>query len=114
LPGLPATDGSRSGAAGASIAFVRLAPDVDYGRLPADLPPLERADPDAVGEWLASAWSASYRSRVPGSLLLEFDDVATFLFDQASDSDFPAAVELGLLRLSGLHVERFRNRFDLQ
>ena len=30
------------------------------------------------------------------------------------DSDFPAAVELGLLRPSGLHVERFRNRFDIQ
>jgi hypothetical protein len=32
----------------------------------------------------------------------------------ADDSDFPAAVELGLLRPAGLHVERFRNRFDLQ
>jgi hypothetical protein len=32
----------------------------------------------------------------------------------ADDSDFPAAVELGLLRSSGLHVERFLNRFDLQ
>ena len=30
------------------------------------------------------------------------------------DSDFPAAVELGLLRPPVLHVERFRNRFDLQ
>jgi hypothetical protein len=30
----------------------------------------------------------------------------------ADDTDFPAAVELGLLRSSGLHVERFRNRFD--
>ena len=29
------------------------------------------------------------------------------------DSDFPAAVELGLLRLGGLYVERFRNRFDV-
>jgi hypothetical protein len=28
------------------------------------------------------------------------------------DSDFPAAVELGLLRPGGLYVERFRNRFD--
>jgi hypothetical protein len=195
---------------------MRLAPDVDYGLMNADLPPGKRADPDAVGEWLASAWSASYRSRVPVSLLLEVDDVATFLFDQASeagaaqadrtiaarglsrpgrrrrdaayqrgfpspggraerpldkghmvahgaggefgpnifpqdralnrgwsaegkryralereiaaipgtfffccllyadDSDFPAAVELGLLRAAGLHVERFRNRFDLQ
>ena len=192
---------------------MRLAPDVEYGRLRVDLQARELADPAAVGEWLASAWSESYRSRVPGSLLLEFDDVATFLFDQASgaqadrtisarglsrpgrrqrdasyqrgypspkgraerpldkghmvahlaggefrpnifpqdralnrgwsaegkryralereiaatpgafffccllyadDSDFPAAVELGLLRPSGLHVERFRNRFDLQ
>lgn len=31
----------------------------------------------------------------------------------ADDSDFPAAVELGLLRSDGLRVERFRNRFDL-
>jgi hypothetical protein len=29
------------------------------------------------------------------------------------DGDFRAAVELGLLRLGGLYVERFRNRFDL-
>jgi hypothetical protein len=31
----------------------------------------------------------------------------------ADDTDFPAAVELGVLRPDGLHVERFRNRFDL-
>jgi hypothetical protein len=31
----------------------------------------------------------------------------------ADDSDFPAAVELGVLRPDGLQVERFRNRFDL-
>ena len=31
----------------------------------------------------------------------------------ADDSDFPAAIDLGVLRPSGLHVERFRNRFDL-
>ncbi len=30
----------------------------------------------------------------------------------ADDTDFPAAVELGLLRSDSLHVERFRNRFD--
>ena len=191
-------------------------PDVDYSLMPADLPAGVRGDPGVVGEWLASAWSMSYRSHVPASLLLEFDDVATFLFDQASaagaaqadrtiaarglsrpgrrprdaayqrgypspqaraerpldkghmvahgaggefgpnifpqdrelnrgwsadgrryralereiaatpgtfffccllyadDSDFPAAVELGLLRPAGLHVERFRNRFDLE
>jgi hypothetical protein len=29
------------------------------------------------------------------------------------DSDFPAAVELGLLRAGGLYAERFGNRFDL-
>ena len=29
------------------------------------------------------------------------------------DSDFPAAVELGVLGGDGLQVERFRNRFDL-
>ena len=29
------------------------------------------------------------------------------------DSDFPAAIDLGVLRPGGLHVERFRNRFDL-
>jgi hypothetical protein len=31
----------------------------------------------------------------------------------ADDTDFPAAVELGVLRGDGLQVERFRNRFDL-
>jgi hypothetical protein len=31
----------------------------------------------------------------------------------ADDSDFPAAVELGVLRVGGLQVQRFRNRFDL-
>ncbi len=31
----------------------------------------------------------------------------------ADDTDFPAAVELGVLRADGLQVERFRNRFDL-
>jgi hypothetical protein len=205
-----------SGTAGASVGRVRLVPDVDYGRMPADLRAGERADPDAAGEWLARAWTASYRSQVSDSMLLEFEDVATFLFDQASgagavqadrtiaawgfarsarrprdaayqrgypspagraerpldrghmvahsaggefgpnifpqdralnrgwsaegkryralereiagspeafffccllyadDSDFPAAVELGLLRPSGLHVERFVNRFDLR
>jgi hypothetical protein len=30
----------------------------------------------------------------------------------ADDSDFPAAVELGVLRGDGLFVQRFRNRFD--
>jgi hypothetical protein len=29
------------------------------------------------------------------------------------DSDFPAAIELGVLRPDGLHVEQFQNRFDL-
>jgi len=31
----------------------------------------------------------------------------------ADGSDFPAAIDLGILRPDGLHVERFRNRFDL-
>jgi hypothetical protein len=31
----------------------------------------------------------------------------------ADDTDFPAAIELGVLRPDGLQVERFRNRFDL-
>jgi hypothetical protein len=31
----------------------------------------------------------------------------------ADDSDFPAAIDLGVLRPDGLHAERFRNRFDL-
>jgi len=31
----------------------------------------------------------------------------------ADDTDFPAAIDLGVLRPDGLHVERFRNRFDL-
>jgi hypothetical protein len=31
----------------------------------------------------------------------------------ADDTDFPAAIELGVLRPNGLHVERFQNRFDL-
>jgi hypothetical protein len=194
---------------------VHLAPDVDYDRMLAELSAEGRAKPDAVGDWLSRAWSDAYRSQVADSLLLEFDDVATLLFDQAgaaeavqaartiaargfsrpgrrprdvayqrgypspagrSDraldkghmvphsaggefgpnifpqdralnrgwsgegkryralereivatpgtfffccllyadhSDFPAAVELGLLRSGGLHVERFRNRFDI-
>ena len=29
-------------------------------------------------------------------------------------TDFPAAVELGVLRADGMHVERFRNRFDIE
>jgi hypothetical protein len=29
------------------------------------------------------------------------------------DTDFPAAIQLGVLRPDGLHVEQFRNRFDL-
>jgi hypothetical protein len=195
---------------------VRLVPDVDYSRMPPDLRAGERVYSGAAGEWLARAWTASYCSQVPDSMLLEFEDAATFLFDQASGvgavqadrtiaawgfpqpgrrprdavyrrgfpspagraerpldkghmvahgaggefgpnifpqdralnrgwsaegkryralereiaatpealffccllyadgSDFPAAVELRLLRPSGLHVERFRNRFDLQ
>jgi hypothetical protein len=31
----------------------------------------------------------------------------------ADDTDFPAAVELGVLRPDGLHTERFQNRFDI-
>jgi hypothetical protein len=31
----------------------------------------------------------------------------------ADDTDFPAAIELGVLRPDRLHVERFRNRFDI-
>jgi hypothetical protein len=194
---------------------VGVVPDIDYCRVVTDLPEKKRTDPGALSDRLAWAWSDAYRSRVADSLLLEFDDVATFLFDQASeagapqadrtiaarglsrpgrrqrdaayqrrypspegraerpldkghmvahraggefgpnmfpqdralnrgwsaegkryrslereiaatpgmfffccllyadDSDFPAAVELGLLRPGGLHVERFRNRFDL-
>jgi hypothetical protein len=181
----------------------------------AELSADQRRDPAGVGTWLAGAWSDAYRSQVPDSLLLELDEVATFLFDQAGamgapqadrtiaargfsrpgrrardvayqrgypspagradrpldkghmvahgaggefgpnifpqdrelnrgwsaegkryralereiaatpgmfffccllygdDSDFPAAVELGLLRAGGLYAERFRNRFDL-
>jgi hypothetical protein len=40
----------------------------------------------------------------------------TFFFScllYADDTDFPAAIELGVLRPDGLHVERFRNRFDV-
>jgi hypothetical protein len=172
--------------------------------------------PEALGEHLAAAWAAAYRSRIPRSMLLEFDsDGARFLFDLASDvaalqadrtvaawgrsrpaprprdvayqrgypsprgratrpldkghmvahaaggtfgpnmfpqdrdlnrgwsaegrryralereiattpgtfffccllyaddTDFPAAIDLGVLRPDGLQVERFRNRFDL-
>ncbi len=200
---------------GAIMSGVHLAPDVNYDRMLTDLPAEERTKPAEVGEWLSWAWSEAYRSQFADSLLLEFDDVAKFLFDQASaaeapqadrtiaargyslsgrrprdvayqrgypspagrsqqpldkghmvphsaggefgpnifpqdralnrgwsaegkryralereivatpgtfffccllyadDSDFPAAVELGLLRPDGLRVERFRNRFDL-
>ena len=194
---------------------VLLVPDVDYRRMLSELPADQQRDPAGVGTWLAGAWSEAYCAQVPDSLLLEFDEVATFLFDQAGavdapqadrtiaargfsrpghrardvayqrgfpspagradrpldkgqlvahgaggefgpnifaqdrelnrgwsaegkryralereitatpgtfffccllygdGSDFPAAVELGLLRLGGLYVERFRNRFDL-
>lgn len=183
--------------------------------MPSELSADQQHDPAGVSAWLVGAWSEAYCSRVPDSLLLEFEEVATFLFDQAGaadapqadrtiaargfsrpghrlrdvayqraypspagraarpldkghmvahgaggdfgpnifpqdrelnrgwsaagkryralereiaaipgtfffccllygdDSDFPAAVELGLLRLGGLYVERFRNRFDL-
>ena len=40
----------------------------------------------------------------------------TFFFScllYADDTDFPAAIELGVLRPDRLHVERFRNRFDI-
>jgi hypothetical protein len=39
----------------------------------------------------------------------------TFFFCRlvyADESDFPTWVELGVLRTDGLHVDRFRNRFD--
>jgi len=72
-----------SGTTGASVGRVRSVPDVDYCRMPADLRAGERTDPDAAGEWLARAWTASCRTQVPDSMLLEFEDVATFLFDQA-------------------------------
>jgi hypothetical protein len=44
------------------------------------------------------------------------DRPGTFFFCcllYADDSDFPAVVELGVLRNDGLQIERFRNRFDL-
>ena len=194
--------------------LVLLVPDVDYQRMSSELSADLQRDPARVGAWLSDAWSEAYRSQVPDSMLLEFEEVATFLFDQAGavdapqadrtiaargfsrpghrvrdvayqrgypspagraarpldkghmvahgaggefgpnifpqdrelnrgwsnegeryralereiaatpgafffccllyrdDSDFPAAVELGLLRPGGLYVERFRNRFD--
>jgi hypothetical protein len=194
---------------------MHLVPDVDYCEMTADLSPDERADPSMVGDWLSWAWIVAYRAVAEKSHLLEFPDVGTFLFDQASaaggtqadrtiavlafsqaghrkrdsayqrgypspagrserpldkghmishgaggefgpnifpqdralnrgwsdegkryralereivgtpgtfffccllyadDSDFPAAVDLGLLRSRCLHFERFRNRFDL-
>ena len=36
-----------------------------------------------MGAWLSDAWSEAYRSQVPDSMVLEFEEVATFLFDQA-------------------------------
>lgn len=45
-------------------------------------------------------------ARVPGTFFF-----CCLLY--ADDTDFPAAIELGVLRPEGLHVERFRNRFDL-
>jgi hypothetical protein len=44
------------------------------------------------------------------------NSLGTFFFCcllYADDTDFPAAIELGVLRPNGLHVERFQNRFDL-
>jgi hypothetical protein len=58
-----------------------LTPDVDYGRMVASA----SAHSDRLGEFLADAWAAAYRSRIPDSALLEFDsDGARFLFDLAS------------------------------
>lgn len=65
---------------------MRLAPDVDYCRTAAELSAEERTHPGALGNWLAWAWADDYRSQVEASLLLEFNDVATFLFDQASEA----------------------------
>lgn len=206
---------SPAGRAVAHDCFVILVPDVDYRRMSSELSADQQRDPARVGAWLSDAWSEAYRSQVPDSMLLESEEVATFLFDQAGavdapqadrtiaargfsrpgrrvrdvayqrgypsvagraarpldkghmvahgaggefgpnifpqdrelnrgwstegkryralereiaatpgtffffscllygdDSDFPAAVELGLLRPGGLYVERFRNRFD--
>jgi hypothetical protein len=43
-----------------------------------------------VGAWLVGEWSDAYCFQVL-DLLLEFDEVATFLFDQAGAVDEPQA-----------------------
>jgi hypothetical protein len=68
---------------------VLLVPDVDYRRMSSELPADQQRDPAGVGSWLAGAWSEAYCSQVPDSLLLEFEEVATFLFDQAGAVDAP-------------------------
>jgi hypothetical protein len=70
---------------------VLLVPDVDYRRMLAELSAGQRRDPAGVGAWLAGAWPGAYCSQVPDSLLPEFDEVATFLFDQAGATVAPQA-----------------------
>jgi hypothetical protein len=69
-----------------------------------ELPPHQQRDSVRVSAWLADAWSEAYRSRIPDSLLLEFEEVATFLFDQAGALDAPQADRT--IRLAG----NFRQR----
>lgn len=85
------TGASPADRARAHDCLVLLAPDVDYRRMSSELSPDQQRDPARVGAWLADAWSEAYRSRVPDSLLLEFEEVATFLFDQAGAVDAPEA-----------------------
>jgi len=70
---------------------VFLVPDVDYRRMLAELSADQRRDPAGAGTWLDGAWSGACCSQVPDSLLREFDEVATFLFDQAGTMGAPQA-----------------------
>ena len=71
------------------IGPVDLTPDVDYSCMLSGLPPRDRMEPAALGEWLSRAWAESYRSRVGTSEILTFEHAATFLFDHAQAAGAP-------------------------
>ena len=74
---------SRRGRPIAHDCLVLLVPDADFQRMSSELSADQQRDPARMGAWLSDAWSEAYRSQVPDSILLEFEEVATFLFDQA-------------------------------
>jgi hypothetical protein len=65
---------------------VDLVPDVDDASVAAAAM-VGRGASEELGVHLSAAWAAAYRSRIPQSVLLEFDsDGARFLFDLANEA----------------------------